>query len=159
MSKTVRKRMEGDCVKPTAPEAESEELLRVPSRFPVTAAANYSPPQYVEMLAHQMAAQALPPAKNREKYKKIFFGSPVQRAQTTSSWTSKRNTAQHGPLYDATYETGRLAVSLIGAGLKGKLHHSVFLYRFRTQFCSSSTHFFALQSCERLPQRTCILFA
>jgi len=102
----------------TPPLAYSESLDYVPSRFPVQAAANYSP-QHLEALSYKLASGTLPDKKDRAKNKKTHFWSPISPKASKLPPTPIQNAHHdHGRAHDTASSTKDFALTMIIIGLK-----------------------------------------
>ena len=105
----------------TSPLEFSDSLDYIPSRYPVQAAANYSP-QHMEALSYWMASKALPNMNDRAKKKKskrkANSWAPARKS-TSSTPRPERESHGHGRVHEVASETGHFISSMIGIGLRG----------------------------------------
>ena len=123
---------------------------------PVQAALSY-PPQHLERVAHRMATDTLPGGKKRSWHRKTYVWSPRMQMTAASkppTSSKKKQTKEHGKVYEATDETGHFAYSILRTGLHGMR----LTFRGREDFfviadTVGSSGCALLQPGERVPQR------
>lgn len=101
----------------------TRSLEYIPSRNPVQKAARFSP-EHLDYVALRMASKTLAGVGNKQKAKRTYSWSPVQRTPTLLHKKDEK-VHYHGRLHDASVETGHFAYSMGATALRGK---SLLLY-------------------------------
>lgn len=112
-----------DTADPRPEAARTKSLEYVPTRNPVQKAANFSP-EHLDYVALKMASKTLKSTTDKQKNKRAYTWSPVQRPASLLHAGSNKQIHYHGRLHDASVETGHFAYAMGATALRCKFPFS-----------------------------------
>lgn len=106
-----------DAADPRPEAARTKSLEYVPTHNPVQKAANFSP-EHLDYVALKMASKTLKSTTDKQKNKRAYTWSPVQRPANLLHSESSKQVHYHGRLHDASVETGHFAYAMGATALR-----------------------------------------
>ncbi|CZR52709.1 related to sterol glucosyltransferase [Phialocephala subalpina] len=106
-----------DKADPRPEAARTKSLEYIPTRNPVQKAAHFSP-EHLDYVALKMASKTLKSTTDKQKHKRAYTWSPVQRSPSLLLKGSDKQVHYHGRLHDASVETGHFAYAMGATALR-----------------------------------------